>query len=161
MNRLDRYLAWALLCVLATAAVAWIAFGIQQEGIAPAILFPLFVGCALGAIGVGIRRVTHAPSARVAVVAALVWGLLAVIGQDYIGHRRRARVLEEKLAAQGPLGALAHSQVSELEPAFSEYLSGMIWREPIWWTLDLGLTVLGAVAVTAWGVRRFQEPQTS
>ena len=161
MNRLDRNLAWALLCVLATAAMAWIAFGIQQEGVAPAILFPLLVGCALGAIGVAVRRVMHAPSARVAIVAALVWGLLAVIGQDYIGHWRHARVLEEKLTAQGPLGALAHAQVDELTPAFSEYLVGVIRREPIWWTLDLGLTVLGAVAVTAWGVRRFPEPQTS
>lgn len=161
MNRLDRYLAWALMCVLATAAVAWIAFGVQQEGVAPAILFPLFVGCALGAIGVAVRRMTHAPPARVAVVAALVWGLLAVIGQDYIGHRRRARMLEERLAAQGPLGALAHSQVDELEPAFSEYLVGLIRREPMWWTLDLSLTVLGAAAVTAWGVRRFPEIQNS
>jgi hypothetical protein len=161
MNRLDRHLVWASLCILATAAVAWIAVGIQQEGVAPAILFPLFVGCTLGAMGVAVRRRIQAPPARAAIVAALVWGLLAVIGQDYIGHRRRARMLEEKLASQGPVGALAHAQIDELEPAFTEYLAGLIRREPVWWTLDLGLTVLGAVSVTAWGVRRFPDTQSS
>jgi hypothetical protein len=97
----------------------------------------------------------------VAIVGALVWGLLAVVGQDYLGHRRRARVLEDQLASQGPLGALAHSQVEELQPTFSDYLLGLVQREPLWWPLDLCLTIGSCVAVTAWGIRRAPAMQSA
>ncbi|MEX2114404.1 MAG: hypothetical protein WD845_14515 [Pirellulales bacterium] len=155
MNRYDRYLVWLLACAAATVAVAWIAFGLQQEGIAPAILFPLMVGGVLGAIGVVVRRFTQVPGVRVAVAAAVVWGLLVVVGQDYIGHRRRLEVLEDQLTAQGPVGALASTQVIELRPDFFEYVVGLAEREPVWWTIDLVCTAAAAACVTAWGARRF------
>jgi hypothetical protein len=90
-----------------------------------------------------------------------MWGLLAVVGQDYIGHRRRAHMLEDQLASQGPLGALAHAQVEEGQPAFSEYVVGLIQREPLWWSLDLCLTIGSCVAVTIRGIRRFPAMQST
>jgi hypothetical protein len=160
MNRLDRYLAWLLACAAATVAVAWIAFGLQQEGFAPAVLFPLLVGGALGGAGLVARHYAGVPSRRMAVAAAIVWGLLAIVGQDYIGHRRRGRVLEEQLATQGTLGALASSHVEELQPTFTDHVVGLAQREPVWWTADLVLTAGAAAIITAWGARRYPVPQS-
>jgi len=155
MNRIDRYLIWLVTSAAVTVAVAWIAFGLQQEGVAPAILFPLAVGGVLGAACVTIRRWTHVPRVRVAVVAAVAWGLLSVLGQDYIGHRHRSRVLEAEMATQGPIGMLASAEVDEMRPRFAEYLGGLVRREPVWWTLDLVLTAAAAASATAWGASRF------
>ncbi len=160
MNRLDRYLVWLLMCAAGTAAVAWIAFQLQQEGVAPAVLFPLAVGGVLGGIGVVVRRMAQVPGLRVAVAAAVVWGLLAVVGQDYIGHRRRVRVLEEQLTAEGPVGALAASQMDELRPAFAEHLMGQAEREPVWWTIEVVCTAGAAALTTAWGARRYPPAPT-
>jgi hypothetical protein len=155
MNRIDRYLIWLATGVAATAAVAWIAFGLQQERFAPAILFPLLVGGVLGAALVAIRRFTTVPATRAAVAAATIWGLLAVVGQDYIGHRRRVRAFEQEMAAQGPVGVLAADTVSGLRPRFGDHVAGLIRRQPVWWALDLLLTAGAAALTTAWGASRF------
>lgn len=155
MNRLDRMLAWLLACSAGTVAVAWIGFHLQQEGFAPAVLFPLLVGGALGALCAAARRLTAFPSTRVAVATAIVWGLLAVVGQDYFGHRRRLRSLDEQLAATGTVGALASSQVHELRPDFGQHVRGLARRQPVWWTVDLVLTAMAAGTVTAYGAARF------
>lgn len=161
MNRIDRYLIWLVASALGTAAVAWIAYGLQQEGIAPAVLFPLAVGGVLGAMLVTIRHWTQVPGRRLAVAAAVVWGLLAVVGQDYIGHRRRSRLLEEEMSAKGPIGMLASAEFDDVRPRFSEHVGGLVRREPVWWTLDLVLTTGAAALVTAWGASRFGRGDSS
>jgi hypothetical protein len=161
MHAIDRYLVWLLASAIATVAVAWIAFGLQQEGVAPAVLFPLAVGGVLGSVLVAIRRLSHVPGARVAALAAFAWGLLAVVGQDYIGHRHRLRVLDDEMAAQGPIGALASAELDQWHPRFVEHLCGLARREPIWWTLDLLLTAGTAGLIAAWGTRRFGPVESS
>ncbi len=41
---------------------------------------------------------------------------------------------------------------------FVDYLSGVVRREPVWWTLDAALTAAAAAATTAWGAARFRPP---
>ncbi len=155
MNRFDRYLIWLVAGTAATVALAWIAFSLQQEQIAPAILSPLITGGVLGAALVAIRRWTAVPTMQVAVVAAAIWGLLAVVGQDYIGHRRRVRAFESEMASQGPVGQIALDEADDLRPRFGDHLTGLVRRQPVWWTVDVLLTAGAAALATAWGSRRF------
>jgi hypothetical protein len=153
-SQVERYLLWLVCGTVSTAAIAWIAFQLQQEGFAPAILFPLLVGSALGAALIGARRLTGVPGVRVAILASLAWGLLAVVGQDYIGHRRRLRLHDEQLARQAPAAALAVTNSAEMRPQFGDYLLAQMRREPIWWPLELALTAAAAAAVVAISARR-------
>jgi len=156
MTTSERYLVWFLAGVLVAAAMAWIAFELQQERVAPAILFPLLVGGGLGAAGVAIRRYTGVPGARTAVAAAVAWGLLVVVAQDYIGHRHRLRMYDEAMSRQGLPAALILADASDLRPRFGDYLAGVVRREPLWWTLDLALTAGSAAIVALLGAPREQ-----
>jgi len=153
MNHAERYLIWFVSAALATAAIAWIAFQVQQDGIAPAVLFPLLVGTVLGAALVAIGRFARRPGRRMAVIAAIGWGLLAVVAQDYIGHRYRLRQYNEELNRENPL-AVAVAREGEMLPSFSNHLAET-WRgRPVWWSLDLALTAAAAAIVTAIGARK-------
>jgi hypothetical protein len=152
LGRFDGHLLWFLGGTLVCAAVAWIAFGVQQEGIAPAILFPLAVGGTLGAALAMLRRAIGGPARRWAVPSAFAWGLLVVIGQGYIGHRHRLAEYHQQLAEQAPL-AMVETRASGLEARFIDYLAGLAGREPMWWTLELVLTAAAAALVTAWSTR--------
>ena len=152
LHKVEQYLLWLGLSVLSTAAIAWIAFQIQQEQIAPAVLFPLLVGAALGAGNLACCRYAQVPRSRWPLAAAVVWGLLAVIGQDYIGHRHRLRLYDIEMSHQSPLVATAEQ--AELRPGFAEYLASIVRARPVWWLLDLLLTSGASLAVTAWGIRR-------
>lgn len=153
MSTSERSLIWFVCGAASTAAIAWIAFHLQQEGFAPAILFPLLVGTAVGVAALAARRLTGVPRLRLAVAASLVWGLLAVAGQDYIGHRRRVRLHDEQLARQAPAASVALAGTPDLRPGFGGYLLGQARREPVWWPLDLALTAVAAALVTALGAR--------
>jgi len=148
-NKSDRYLLGLASNAALTAAVAWVAFQVQQEEIAPAVLFPLLVGAALGAGGAAIARFTRVGGARAAICGAIVWGLLVVIGQDYIGHRRRARLYDESLHRQDAAVAVALSQSAEMQPRFDQFLVGRIRAHPLWWSLDVVLTCGASALVTA------------
>lgn len=153
-GNLERLLLWLLGNVLLTAAVAWVAFQLQQEQFAPAVVFPLLVGAALGAGGWAIRHFTRAPRRRIAIAAALVWGLLVVVGQDYIGHRHRLRQFDIEMGSQSPSSSVTSGPTDTMRPRFSEYLAGVVRRQPLWWSLELALTAGAAVAVTAWGTTK-------
>ena len=155
-SQIERCGIWLIANLLLTAAMAWVAFQIQQEGIAPAALFPLAVGTLLGAGGLAIWRAAGAPGRRIVLLGAVVWGLLVVLGQDYIGHRYRARHYDNALARQDPLVAAAMAQDARLRPTFTEHLAGQVRAHSAWWCLDLGLTVGATVLVTALGIRRMQ-----
>ena len=49
-HRIDRVAASLAGTALWTVAVAWVAFQVQQEGIAPAVLFPLLLGAIRSAV---------------------------------------------------------------------------------------------------------------
>ncbi|MGD9719653.1 MAG: hypothetical protein AB7O59_00365 [Pirellulales bacterium] len=154
LSRPETWLLWFLAGVTLAAVVTWIAFSLQQQGFAPAVLFPLAVGGALGAGLAAVRNRLDAPSPRATVMAAIVWGLLVVVGQDYVGHRRRTQVLEQQLSAHGPVGMLAASQADELQPRFKDHLAAVVRRQPVWWALELALTSGAAGLVAAWLARR-------
>lgn len=151
MNRVERKLLWLIGGAAATAAVAWIAFGLQQWGFAPAVAFPLLVGAALGACLAALWRWLDAPGPRTAVTSAFVWGLLVVVAEDYIGHRHRVRQFADEIAAQNSPAALAVAGAAE--PTFADHLAAIVGRAPWWWSLELVLTATAAAAVTA-GSRR-------
>jgi len=155
-NRVERFAAWLVASALATAAVSWIAFQIQQEGLAPAVLFPLSVGAALGVILSAILRITLVPGRRATVLAAIIWGLLAVVGQDYIGHRRHLRDYDGELERHGPMVAAVLDPDGQRRPTFVRYLSGRVRAQPTWWCLEVLLTAGAAAAVTAWDAGRKQ-----
>ena len=152
-NRFERYAAWLVLSGLATAAVSWTAFQIQQEGFAPAAVFPLGVGAALGSLLSAISRKFMVPRRRAAVAAAIAWGLLAVVGQDYIGHRRHLREYDSELgaprAARGSRAGLrrAPSDVSRIRKRSSS-------SRPVWWCLEALLTAVAAATSASYGVGR-------
>jgi hypothetical protein len=157
-NKPDRYLVWLASNATLTAAVAWMAFQLQQEEIAPAVLFPLLVGAALGAGGAAIARFSRLGGARAAICGAVVWGLLVVIGQDYIGHRRRARLYDESLNRQDAAVAGALAQNAEMQPRFDQFLAGRVRAHPLWWSLDVVLTCGASAAVTALCAKHKQSP---
>ncbi len=152
MNRIDRILFWFGGGLVATAAVAWIAFQLQQQRIAPAVLFPLATGATLGGALLALRRLLQQPSRRLAVTSAIVWGLLLVVAQDYIGHRYRMRMFESELADGHPL-AVAMASERDLAPTFADHLAARIRDQSVWWSLDLLLTASAAAVVVAVGLR--------
>jgi hypothetical protein len=145
---LDRIALWLAGQAMLIAALAWAAFHLQQEAIAPAVLFPLCVGAALGWASAAVSRAARWPGVRAAVATAACWGLLLVVAEDYIGHRHRERLYEAALAReQSPLAALAAGDPA-LRPAFADYLAGKVRSEPVWWCLDV-LILGGASALIA------------
>ena len=89
---------------------------------------------------------------------AIIWGLLAVIGQDYIGHRRHLRAYDSELERHGSLVAVALEADGQLRPTFTQYLSGRVRSQPVWWCLEVLLTAGAAAAVTAHDAGRRQFP---
>jgi hypothetical protein len=154
LNHIERLGIWLAASALWAATLAWLAFQIQQDGVAPAVLFPLVVGGALGAGNLGIVRFTRAPAGRTALVGAVAWGLLVVVGQDYIGHRYHLREYEVALARHDPSLAEALAQEHQLRPTFAHYLAGRVSARPAWWAVDLLCTAGAAALVTALGARK-------
>lgn len=152
MNAAEQNLLWFVGGVLSTAAVAWIAFQIQQEQIAPVVLFPLAAGAALGILLLALHHYTRRPQRAWAVASAIAWGLLLVVAQDYIGHRIRLGQFDAEIAGGHPLAA-AMAGERELRPTFGEHLAARFRGQPLWWTLDLVLTAAAAGTVVTLGMR--------
>lgn len=150
-SSLERNLLWLAVGSAICAALAWVAFQIQQEQVAPALLFPLAAGGLLGAALVALGRYAR-PRRGVAIGSAIAWGLLLVVGQDYIGHRQRLAQLDAELARSHPLAtALAVEQ--DVRPTFARHLSSRLQAEPVWWPLDFVLTLLAVGTVVTLGTR--------
>jgi hypothetical protein len=147
MNLTERYLISFAAAALTTLAVAWIAFHLQQSGVAPVLVFPILVGAALGVALAAIARTARVPARRAAAIGAVCWGLLAAVAQDYIGHRVRLRQYDDELADKPLAAALVHEV--QLRPTFGAHLKGKLQAQPVWWTLDLLLTAASAGLVVA------------
>lgn len=155
MNRAERYFVWIVCGTAAALAIGWIAFQIQQEGVAPAVLFPLLVGAALGGAAAALARWANLPNARVVAAGAVCWGLLAVVAQDYIGHRERLRLYHQELQSQAPLAAaVAGEDEAEMRPTFWGHLAETGRRRPGWWAADFALTAAAAGIVAGLATRR-------
>ena len=148
----ERCLFWLVAHVLLVAGIAWVAFQMQQDEIAPAVLFPIAAGTVLGLGGLAISRATAVRRRWLVCVAAVVSGLLVVIAQDYIGHRHRLRLYADEVQRR-LLVADALEGDGAVQTRFTQYLVGKVRDEPVWWTLDALLTSGAALAVVAWRVR--------
>ncbi|REK10284.1 MAG: hypothetical protein DWQ37_16930 [Planctomycetota bacterium] len=153
MNQAERRLLWFVCSTLAAAALAWVAFQVQQEGIAPVVLFPVLVGALLGAAVAGVRQFTALPGRGTTIVAAVVLGLLVVAAQDYIGHRQRLRLYSDELRAGHPLAAAAAAE-GDFRPTFVHHLQARLRDRPVWWTLDFVFTAAAAGVVAAIATRK-------
>jgi hypothetical protein len=145
------WLAWPAGTAVAIVATAWLGYHLQQDGIAPAGLFPLAIGGALGLVLGWLFRAVAAIRPSVALATTACGGLLVVVGQDYIGHWHHARAYDRELAAQ-PLAALAAGE-GRWRPGFADYLAARVRQRPLWWTLELVLTPASAAAAFLWSVR--------
>lgn len=150
MTNTERALAWISAAAFGTLAIAWIAVQLQQEGIAPAGLFPLAVGAALGGGIALVSRKLAWPTRTIAIAATAGLGLLVVVLQDYIGHRASQARYEAEFARQSPLAAAP----DEFRPTFVRHLRAQVSSRPGWWILDLLFTSASAGATTAWLVGR-------
>src|SRR5262249_6017904 len=144
---------WWIAGPICALAVAWVAFQLQQESIAPAVLLPLGVGTALGALLLAVGHSTRLPSRRLAAAGAIIWGLLAVVAPDYICHRHFVRNYNAELARQHPLAAAAMADDDTLRPTFPRFLANRIAARPAWWTVDVLATCGAAAVVMLWGSR--------
>jgi hypothetical protein len=130
-----------------------VALHLQHQSVAPAILLPLAVGAALGAGGVGIVRLCAIPSRRLALAGTIAWGLLAVVGQDFLDYRAIVRRYEDQYQVEqrkDPAVGLARAAGMAVQPpGFGPFLIGRFREQPFWWSLDAALTIGAALAVTA------------
>ncbi len=109
------------------------------------------MGAALGGSLLAIRRFSGGPKPRVAIAAAVCWGLLLVAAQDYIGHWHRLRQFDAEVAHGHPL---AMAVARDMRPTLAGDVSAQIRARPVWWTLDVVLTAAAAGLVTAVGTRK-------
>jgi hypothetical protein len=151
MHQLERFLL-GLLGGVAAVAVAWVAFQLQQDQIAPAVIFPAAVGAALGGLLLAMRRGIGPRLRRVAIAAAMFWGLVTVVSQDFFGYYYRAMMFDAQVAGGHPLAA-AMANERDLRPTFAGHLAERVGGRPGWWAVDLVLTAAAAGGVVAWGTR--------
>ncbi len=156
MNPLERHLLWFVGGTLTSLALAWIAFQVQQQQIAPAVLFPLAVGGVLGAALRLLQKQTQLGNLALVLACVAAWGLLLVVMQDYIGHRLRLRAFDEQIAASHPLAAAIAGETG-VRPTFGEHLKARVRSQPVWWSLDVILIVAAACGAVAIGSRRPKE----
>jgi hypothetical protein len=153
-QRIKRLALAMLLTGLATLPIGWLVFLISRAGVAPAVLFPIGVGLAVGAAQAAIvRRLECSLPCFGAVLLSLVCGGLAVATEDYSGYRdylsRFAEVQRgDRLASI--VQATDHWQAT----GFLAYLSAVVRRDPVWWSVDAALTPLAAAVVAGVTSRR-------
>ncbi len=119
-----------------------------SRGVAPAVLFPIAVGLAVGCVQTAIlRKLKLSLPCAGAAALALVWGGLALATEDYSGYRV---YLEEyaKIQTSDRLASVVQTARDQWRPAgFVSYLSAVIHRDPVWWFVDAVLTPLAAAVV--------------
>jgi hypothetical protein len=133
----------------------WQGFLISRAGVAPAVLFPIGVGVAVGAAQTAIvRKLEWSPRCFEAILLGLVCGGLAVATEDYSGYRdhlsRFAEVQRGDRLASIVQATTDHWQA----PGFLAYLSAVVRRDPVWWSVDAALTPLAAAVVAGVTSRR-------
>lgn len=126
-----------------------ISYALQVQGFAPLVLLPLAIGFALGAGLGGLVRALAIKRRKLVIAGAIVWGLLVVLGQDYIGYRELRKQYENPKPGSA-LAKLILAGDNQFGPAnFGEYLAARVRKTPVWWSVDLIVTVLAAGSTAA------------
>lgn len=139
-------------CLLAAAALGWVAFQLQQQRALPGflypLLFPLMVGAAAGTSGGVLLRQASMPTWGKLFVAAS-GGAIAVAVQVLTGYQYYVAAVERQLSSH-PMATLARGANEEFAPAsLPRFLTTRIQGSGGWWFLDAALTVI-ASAVVCW-----------
>jgi hypothetical protein len=152
---LNRFLPAMLLAATATLAIGWLAFLISRAGVAPAVLFPIATGLAVGAAQTAIlRKLELSLPWLAAAVLGLAWGGLAVATEDYSGYRDYLSRFAE-VQRGDRLASIVQATTDEWQPpGFFGYLSAVVRRDPVWWSVDAALTPLAAAVVAGTTSRR-------
>lgn len=154
LSGLQSFVAWLGGSLLASAVTAWLAFQIRLTGHAPEVLFPIGVGLALGLALVAVLRKSQWPGRRWAMLAAVLWGTLAVLGQEYLAHREHRGNYQDVQSRPG-VPAFARLAAAEMPPpGLLADLAVDIQRRGHWqWSLDALAVIVSATMVTAWKLR--------
>jgi hypothetical protein len=155
----QRFSFWFIGSALASALTAWLAFQIRLTGHAPELLFPIGVGLALGfALAAVIRysgwsgeAVPGGRDLRWSVVAAIVCGLLVVMGQEFLAHLdRRRNYFDVQNRPEVPM--FARLAAGEMPPPsfVADLRIDIRERGAARWSFDALATVLSAAIVVAW-----------
>jgi len=139
-----------LLAALATLLIGWLAFLISRAGVAPAVLFPIGTGLAVGAAQTVIQRKLDLSLPWFgAAILGLLCGALAVATEDFSGYRDYVGRYAE-VQRGDRLASIVSSTTDHWQPVgFLAYLSAVIRRDPVWWSVDAVLTPLAAAAAAA------------
>ena len=86
---------WLPMCVLLSAAVAWLAVAIAGH-FAPLVIFPVLVGLVLGGTLVGLARLMQVGNRPTVVSGTILACLVAVVGQHYVCYHGDSERLEEQ-----------------------------------------------------------------
>jgi hypothetical protein len=152
--RWQSFLLWLAGSGLVSALTAWLAFQIKLTGRAPEVLFPIGVGLALGFALVKVLRYSGFSAGRSAVAMAILWGILVVLGQEYLAHAEHLRNYFD-VQNRPNVSAFARLAAGELPPpGFAADLAIDIRERGAGpWSFDAVATVLSAVIVMAWHAR--------
>jgi hypothetical protein len=137
--------------MLAAVATAWVAFQVRLSGHAPELLFPIGVGLMLGVALAALTRYTDWPGRRTAIAATVIWGMLAVLGQEYFAHLDHRRNHFD-VQNRPNLSAFARLAAGEMPPpGFAADLGIDIRERGAWpWSFDALACVLSAAIVVAY-----------
>jgi hypothetical protein len=144
---LQSVVIWCACSLLSAALIGALAALSQHFGFAPAILFPIVVGSAIGSIVALIARACGTLRITAALVAvACMACLLTLAVQDGVGYLFYRQDYERELAASPQL-AIARTVTGEFDAAdFWTVATKRLWSNP-WWIVDATLTVTaGATA---------------
>ncbi|MCX7427428.1 MAG: hypothetical protein NTW96_17580 [Planctomycetia bacterium] len=165
---------WVAACAAFGLPLAWVSTAIGQH-YAPLLLFPFATGAVVGACLVGAMRVGQMHRRGIATLAAVLTGLVVVLGQHYFSYLSVCRRIDEEAATylrarqifgqdvQGslptkPAGLLAFLQHEathgrELATSWGNYTARgrLAWLS---WAVDAVLVLLGAVVIVRRASRR-------
>ncbi len=143
--------SWLILLAIATLALARNNVWIQEAGFS-SVLLPIVVGGIVGALTVGIARLTGQCVHRAMLIAAIVFALMCVVAEHllfYVDYRAQFFAS----AAKNPAAQIFQT-AGGLQPAsFPEFLRAGAQRSfgvvPawLWWIIDAALTIVAGAAV--------------
>jgi hypothetical protein len=139
-----------LACLLAAAAIGWIAFQLQQQQVLPAfffpLLFPLLTGAVVGAACAFLLRRALPGTATMLLVAA-TGGLIAVAAETLTGYQYYLASVERQMHNH-PMAALARGASDDFAPAtLARFVVIRMRGNSGWWIIDAMLTVAASTTV--------------
>ncbi len=149
LTRWERRLLWSILSCTAVLVIAWTSVHVQAAGFAPAGLMPLLLGRPSGSLfAKPLTAIGFAPARRVLLIVAAVGGLAIVPIEDYIDYRTYQAKYESFFQGKPQLEMIRADDKQGGPASFARFMEARVHESPIAWTLDLVLTIVGALGWT-------------